>query len=84
MPLGGLIVGLADVFDAMTSDRTYRRALSLETVLGEIRRCAGAQFDTRLVGLLMTFDFPSLMEQLRRCSATRDLTLAKTLEGSST
>jgi putative nucleotidyltransferase with HDIG domain len=71
VPLAGLIIGLADVFDAMTSDRTYRKALSLETALAEIKRCAGAQFDRRLVDLLMSFDFTELMEQLRACTTQR-------------
>ncbi len=71
VPLAGLIIGLADVFDAMTSDRTYRKALSLETALAEIKRCAGVQFDRRLVDLLMSFDFTALMEQLRSCTTQR-------------
>jgi putative nucleotidyltransferase with HDIG domain len=71
VPLAGMIIGLADVFDAMTSDRTYRKALSLETALAEIKRCAGAQFDRRLVDLLMSFDFTALMEELRRCTTQR-------------
>ena len=71
VPLAGLIIGLADVFDAMTSDRTYRKALSLETALAEIKRCAGAQFDRGLVDLLMSFDFAALMEQLQKCTTQR-------------
>ncbi len=38
---------LADCFDAMTSNRTYRKALPLEVALTEIRRCSGTQFDPR-------------------------------------
>jgi HD-GYP domain-containing protein (c-di-GMP phosphodiesterase class II) len=44
----GRIICLADCFDAMTSNRTYRKALPLEVALGEIRRCSGTQFDPRL------------------------------------
>ena len=42
------IVALADAFDAMTSDRPYRAALSLEEAKAEIARQAGLQFDPYL------------------------------------
>ena len=48
IPLLGRVICLADCFDAMTSSRTYRKALPLEVALTEIRRCAGTQFDPRL------------------------------------
>ena len=48
IPLVGRIVAIADAFDAMTSDRAYRRALPHEVAIGEIERCAGTQFDPEL------------------------------------
>jgi HD-GYP domain-containing protein (c-di-GMP phosphodiesterase class II) len=45
IPLEGRILAVTDAFDAMTSGRPYRRALSAEQAADEIRRCAGAQFD---------------------------------------
>lgn len=48
IPLMGRIICLADCFDAMTSNRTYRKALPLEVAVTEIRRCAGTQFDPAL------------------------------------
>jgi putative two-component system response regulator len=45
IPLGARVLAVADSFDAMTSDRPYRSALSVEKALDEIRRCAGTQFD---------------------------------------
>lgn len=48
IPLLGRILCVADSFDAMTSNRTYRKALPLEVALMEIRRCAGTQFDPML------------------------------------
>ncbi len=45
IPLIGRILCVADSFDAMTSNRTYRKALPLEVALMEIRRCSGTQFD---------------------------------------
>ena len=44
----GRIICLADCFDAMTSNRTYRKALPIEVAVTEIRRCAGTQFDPAL------------------------------------
>jgi HD-GYP domain-containing protein (c-di-GMP phosphodiesterase class II) len=44
IPLGAQIFPICDAFDAMTSDRPYRKALFIETALGEIRRGAGTQF----------------------------------------
>ena len=45
IPLEGRILAVTDAFDAMTSGRPYRRALSAEQAAEEIRRCAGTQFD---------------------------------------
>jgi putative nucleotidyltransferase with HDIG domain len=46
------IVTAVDAFDAMTSTRSYRRALSVDDAVAELRRCAGAQFDPRMVEAL--------------------------------
>jgi len=46
------IVTAVDAFDAMTSTRSYRKALSVEDALAELRRCAGRQFDPRMVEAL--------------------------------
>ena len=43
------IIAVADSFDAMTSDRPYRKGLPLETALEELRKCSGSQFDTMVV-----------------------------------
>ena len=45
IPLEGRILAVADAFDAMTSPRPYRAALTLELALEEVARCAGSQFD---------------------------------------
>jgi diguanylate cyclase (GGDEF)-like protein/putative nucleotidyltransferase with HDIG domain len=49
IPLGGRIVGLADVFDALTSDRPYHRALPVEEGMALVRAGCGNQFDPRVV-----------------------------------
>ncbi len=45
IPIFGRLICLADCFDAMTSNRTYRRALPFETAMSEIAKGAGTQFD---------------------------------------
>ena len=45
IPLIARIISVADTYDAMTSDRAYRKALPHEVATNEIRRCTGSQFD---------------------------------------
>jgi putative nucleotidyltransferase with HDIG domain len=49
IPLGARIIFVADAYDAMTSDRVYRRRLTDEEALSELVRCAGTQFDPSIV-----------------------------------
>ncbi|MGH2979751.1 MAG: HD domain-containing phosphohydrolase [Solirubrobacterales bacterium] len=49
IPLGARIVAVCDAFDAMTTSRPYRDAMSIEDALAEIRACAGTQFDPAVV-----------------------------------
>ncbi|MFA5336492.1 MAG: HD domain-containing phosphohydrolase [Candidatus Omnitrophota bacterium] len=49
IPLGTKIISIADAFDAMTSTRTYRKAMSKETACDEIEKCSGTQFDPAIV-----------------------------------
>ena len=49
IPLGARIFAVADSFDAMTSDRPYRRGRHLDEALAEIQRCSGTQFDPQVV-----------------------------------
>jgi putative two-component system response regulator len=49
IPLGARIFALVDAFDAMTSDRPYRRALPFEQALDQIASCAGTHFDPDVV-----------------------------------
>ncbi len=59
IPILGRTLALADTFDAMSSDRSYRSALPREKVLEEIGRCAGSQFDPELAKLFLTIDLTS-------------------------
>jgi putative two-component system response regulator len=49
IPLGGRIVAICDVFDALTSKRPYKEAWPLSDALNEIRVCSGIAFDPKLV-----------------------------------
>ena len=50
IPIIAKIASVADTYDAMTTDRPYRRALSKEMAIKELRRCSGTQFDQEVVG----------------------------------
>ena len=52
------IIAIADTYDAITSDRPYRKAVSRQAAITEIQRCAGAQFDPEIVKV-----FVALMEE---------------------
>ncbi len=66
IPQEARIIGLADCFDAMTSDRIYRKALPLETVISEIREHAGTQFDPDVAQKMLSLDLESYLEELRK------------------
>jgi response regulator RpfG family c-di-GMP phosphodiesterase len=66
IPLIARIISIADTYDAMTSDRSYRRALPHEVALAEIERCASTQFDPDLAA-----NFTENIENYRdECRAT--------------
>jgi diguanylate cyclase (GGDEF)-like protein/PAS domain S-box-containing protein len=49
IPLGARIIGICDAYDTMTTPRVYREVISREAACEELRRCAGTQFDPRIV-----------------------------------
>ncbi len=49
VPLEARILAVADAYEAMTSDRSYRDSIGHESARAELRRCAGGQFDARVV-----------------------------------
>jgi response regulator RpfG family c-di-GMP phosphodiesterase len=65
IPLTGKIVGLADSFDAMTSKRTYRDAMSIEQALEEIERNLGTQFDEKIGRVFLESDVYRLWEVMQ-------------------
>jgi len=65
IPLTGKIVGLADSFDAMTSKRTYRCALTVEQALEEIKKGLGTQFDEKVGKVFIDSDVYQLWDIIR-------------------
>lgn len=56
IPLGSRIIAIADAYDAMTTDRPYRKGFSHEAAAEEINRNRGLQFDNELVDIFMQID----------------------------
>jgi HD-GYP domain-containing protein (c-di-GMP phosphodiesterase class II) len=54
IPLIARIVSCCDAYNAMTSDRSYRKALPVEVAVEELRSCSGTQFDPQVVDALVT------------------------------
>ncbi|KPK49430.1 MAG: hypothetical protein AMK72_04600 [Planctomycetes bacterium SM23_25] len=54
IPIGARILAIVDAYDAMTSDRPYRGAMTSAEALAEIEINAGGQFDPHLVNLFFT------------------------------
>jgi two-component system cell cycle response regulator len=53
IPLGARIVAVCDTYDAIISDRAYRRGRTREEALAELSRCSGSQFDPEIVAAFM-------------------------------
>ncbi len=52
IPLAARIVGCCDAFSAMTTHRSYRKALTIPAALAELEACAGGQFDPTVAAAL--------------------------------
>ncbi|MHB8984402.1 MAG: diguanylate cyclase domain-containing protein [Eubacteriales bacterium] len=63
IPTECLIMAIADAYHAMTNDRPYRKALSQEEAVAELKRCAGTQFDPNFVSI-----FTWVLEKKRQVS----------------
>jgi putative two-component system response regulator len=62
IPLSGRIVALADVFDALTHSRPYKRAWTVDQAVDETRRLRGSQFDPAVVDAFLELDPRSFIE----------------------
>jgi putative two-component system response regulator len=70
IPITGRIVAVADVFDALTHDRPYKKAWTVEAALHEMRALSGTQFDPSVVEAFETLDHLELLS-LRDAGASR-------------
>jgi HD-GYP domain-containing protein (c-di-GMP phosphodiesterase class II) len=66
VPLMARIIAVADTYDAMTSDRAYRRALPHEVAVSEIERCSGTQFDPEI-----SHDFCEGLDEYRESEVSK-------------
>jgi putative two-component system response regulator len=71
IPLGARILAVADAFDAMTSERAYRSAMTLQEATREIKRCAGTQFDPVVVRAFLKTTAPELSRKEVRAERRR-------------
>ena len=70
IPVGARIFSVVDAFDAMTFDRPYSKAVPFEAAYTEIKRCAGAHFDPKVVEAFLRVP-GKLLEEVRRKSVER-------------
>jgi diguanylate cyclase (GGDEF)-like protein/putative nucleotidyltransferase with HDIG domain len=68
IPLESRILAVADAYEAMTSDRVYRPAMSIFAAREELKQCAGSQFDSRVVDAFLTL--------LERADESKELPVA--------
>jgi len=78
IPIGSRIFAVADAFDAITSDRPYRKARSIDVARKEVLRCAGTQFDPEVVEIFLKF--PNALWRELRAEITGQDKLLSTLD----
>jgi HD-GYP domain-containing protein (c-di-GMP phosphodiesterase class II) len=69
IPIAARIFAIADTYDAMTSHRPYRKAVSAQAARAEIARCSGTQFDPRCAEAFLSMTQPELAELARPTAA---------------
>jgi HD-GYP domain-containing protein (c-di-GMP phosphodiesterase class II) len=65
IPTMGMIVGLADSFDAIISERTYKPARNFKDAVEEVKNCSGTQFSPVAVNALLDCDLEKLEKELK-------------------
>ena len=72
IPISSRIIAIADTYDAMTSDRSYRKALTHNDAIAEILKCSGSQFDPNLAAL-----FTSICDEIEMIKKDPDSCYSK-------
>ena len=62
IPLFSRIIGVVDAFEAMTSDRIYRKGMKVDEAVEELIRCSGSQFDPRVVDVFVNQVLPRYLK----------------------
>jgi HD-GYP domain-containing protein (c-di-GMP phosphodiesterase class II) len=60
IPLESRIITIADAYDAMTVERTYRKAMTKKAAVNELMRCSGTQFDSYIVDIFVNEVVPDV------------------------
>jgi putative nucleotidyltransferase with HDIG domain len=76
IPIGARILTIVDSFDAMVSDRTYRKGMSISKAIEELRRCSGTQFDPVLVEYFVEIIESGALQIAQRETCTGEVMLA--------
>ena len=66
IPLNARIIGIADAFDAMTSNRVYRQKMDMDYVLSELRKGSGTQFDPNIVKIMISLIEEGIIDPSKR------------------
>lgn len=72
IPYLARLAAIADTYDAMTSDRPYRRGLDMDVAREEIKRCAGTQFDPELAQIFYDIPKEELLKTVATAKQVRD------------
>ncbi len=75
IPLVARIIGVADSYDAMSSDRCYRPALSREKIVSELKSCSGTQFDPEIVPYMLDMIEEGVVPAHRTAEERLDFTI---------
>jgi len=58
IPLKARIIAVADTYDAMTRERSYRKALDKDEAIKELKKCSGTQFDPKIIDVFLNLVLP--------------------------
>ena len=71
IPIEARILCVTDAFEAMISERPYRRALTFKQAVAELEKCSGTQFDSRVVKAFIPIALSGTVDEwASRCSST--------------